>query len=155
MAHYARLGVNNVVVRVDIIDNSKITTSGGIEKDALAFEHLFNEFGAGIWVKGSFNTVKGVHSLSGTPLRANYPGGEYDEVDPWYYDTANDIFCKGSPKDRDGDSCLSWNLNTITGEWEPPITKPEYTRQQIEDDKHYLWDESVYQSDNSTGWILT
>ena len=155
MAHYARLGVNNVVVRVDIIDNSKITTSGGIEKDALAFEHLFNEFGAGIWVKCSFNTVKGVHSLSGTPLRANYPGGEYDEVDPWYYDTANDIFCKGRPKDRDGDSCLSWNLNTITGEWEPPITKPEYTRQQIEDDIHYLWDESVYQSDNSTGWILT
>ena len=112
MAHYARLGVNNVVVRVDIIDNSKITTSGGIEKDALAFEHLFAEFGAGIWVKCSFNTVEGVHSSGGTPLRANYPGGEYDEVDPWYYDTANDIFCKGRPKDRDGDSCVSWNLNT-------------------------------------------
>jgi len=30
-----------------------------------------------------------------------------------------------------------------------------YTRQQIEEFKHYLWDESAYQSDNSTGWILT
>ena len=49
MAHYARLGVNNVVIRVDIVDNSKVTTSGGIEKDALAFDHLYNEFGAGIW----------------------------------------------------------------------------------------------------------
>ena len=155
MAHYARLGVNNVVVRVDIIDNSKITTSGGIEKDALAFEHLYDEFGAGIWVKCSFNTIEGVHVLGGKPLRANYPGGEYNEDDPWYYDTANDIFCKGRPKDKDEDSCASWTLNTTSGVWEPPITKPEYTRQQIEDDKHYLWDESVYQSDNSTAWSLT
>ena len=154
MAHYARLGVNNVVVRVDIVDNSKITTLGGIEKDALAFEHLFNEFGAGMWVKCSFNTVEGVHTLGGKPLRANYPGGEYDEYDPWYYDTTNDIFCKGRPKDKDGESCASWNLNTSTGVWEPPITKPEYTRQQVEEFKHYVWDESAHQADNSTGWIL-
>ena len=56
MAHYARLGVNNVVVQVDIVDNSIITNSGGLERDALAFEHLAGEFGAGMWVKCSYNT---------------------------------------------------------------------------------------------------
>ena len=45
MAHYARLGVNNVVVQVDIVDNSIITNSGGLERDGLAFEHLAGEFG--------------------------------------------------------------------------------------------------------------
>jgi len=155
MANYARLGVNNVVVRVDIIDNSKVTTSGGIEKDALAFEHLFAEFGAGIWVKCSYNTAAGVHVLGGTPFRANFPGGEYDEVNPWYYDITNDIFCKARPKDKDNQLCASWTLNITAGEWTPPITKPEYTRSEITDGKIYVWDESAYISDNTTGWILT
>ena len=154
MAHYARLGVNNVVVQVDIVDNAIITTSGGIEKDALAFEHLFREFGAGIWVKCSYNTANGVHGLGGTPLRANYPGGAYDEDNPWYYDATNNLFCKGRPTDKDGESCASWTLNKTQGQWEPPITKPVETRDEIEPSKSYKWDESAYQSDNSTGWFL-
>ena len=105
MAHYARLGVNNVVVQVDIVDNSIITNSGGLERDGLAFEHLAGQFGAGMWVKCSYNTAGGVHGLGGTPLRANYPGGAYDEDDPWYYDGTNDIFHKGRAKDIDNQSC--------------------------------------------------
>ena len=154
MAHYARLGVNNVVVQIDIVDNSIITNSGGLERDGLAFEHLAGLHGAGMWVKCSYNTAGGVHGLGGTPLRANYPGGAYDEDDPWYYDGTNDIFHKGRPKDKDNQSCASWTLNTTTGNWEPPITKPEYSRSEIEAGKLYVWDESAYQADNSTGWIL-
>ena len=154
MAHYARLGVNNVVVQVDIVDNAIITTSGGIEKDALAFEHLFREFGAGIWVKCSYNTVNGVHGTGGTPLRANYPGCAYDEDNPWYYDATNNLFRKDRPTDKDGESCASWTLNKTKGDWEPPITKPVETRDEIEAGKSYKWDESAYQSDNSTGWFL-
>ena len=67
---------------------------------------------------------------------------------------ANDIFCKGRPKDKNGDSCVSWNLNTTTGLWEPPIPKPEYTREQIEEFKHYFWDESKYVVDSTAGWVL-
>ena len=109
MAHYARLGVNNVVIRVDIVDNSKVTTSGGIEKDALAFEYLYDEFGAGIWVKCSFNTAEGVHVLGGKPLRANYPGGEYDEDDPEFYKGDREVLDfydqpgMGPLEERDGD----------------------------------------------------
>ena len=100
MAHYARLGINNVVIQVDSIDNNKIINEGGIEKDALAFEHLFNEFGAGIWVKCSYNTHDGVHLYNEKPFRANYPGGAYDEDNPWYYDADNDLFRKSRPKDK-------------------------------------------------------
>ena len=154
MAHYARLGINNTVVRVDIIENSKITTEGGIEKDALAFDHLFSEFGAGIWVKCSYNTQGGVHVFGGKPLRANYPGGMYDEEDPWYYDSVNDIFHKGRPKDKDGKPCTSWNLNTTSGYWEPPLNMPGYTRDEIVAGKRYAWDETAHTADTSTGWIL-
>ena len=155
MAYYARLGVNNVVVQVDIVDNAIITNSGGLERDSLAFEHLFREFGAGIWVKCSYNTVNGVHGTGGSPLRANYPGGAYNEDDPWYYDATNNLFRKGCPKDKDGELCASWTLNTTTGGWECPIDMPVLTDDEKAAGKGYLWDESVYQADNSKGWILT
>ena len=154
MAHYARLGINNVVIQVDIIDNSKIMNEGGIEKDALAFEHLFNEFGAGIWVKCSYNTHDGVHSYGKPPFRANYPGGVYDEDNPWYYDADNDLFCKARPKDKNGLPCASWTLNKQSGIWEPPITKPEIPREKLCDGEEYGWDESIYNSDATKGWVL-
>ena len=154
MAHYARLGVNNVVVQIDIVDNSIITNSGGLERDALAFQHLSGLYGAGMWVKCSYNTAGGVHGLGGTPLRANYPGGAYDEDNPWYYDATHDIFRKNRPKDKNGEVCASWTLNTTKGYWECPLTRPEETRDEIIAGKLYRWDESVYQADNSKGWIL-
>ena len=143
MAHYARLGINNVVIQVDSIDNNKIINEWGIEKDALAFEHLFNEFGAGIWVKCSYNTHDGVHLYNEKPFRANYPGGAYDEDNPWYYDATYDIFRKNRPKDKDGDICASWTLNTTKGYWESPLTRPEETREEIIAGKIYKWDESA------------
>lgn len=155
MAHYARLGANNVVVRVDMIDNSIITNSDGVERDSLAFDHLFEEYGAGIWVKCSYNTRTGVHKLGGTPLRVNYPGGKFNEDEPWYYDGTHDLFRKDRPKDKDGEPCTSWTLNTTTGGWECPIDTPVLTDDEKAAGKGYKWDESAYQADNSTGWILT
>ena len=155
MAHYARLGFNNVVVQVDRIENSDITNSGGLERDSLAFEHLSKQFGAGIWVKCSYNTYNGIHGGGGTPVRANYPGGDFNEDDPWYYDGTYDLFRKGRPKDRNGKPCTSYTLNTTTGGWECPIDMPVLTDDEKAAGKGYLWDESVYQADNSKGWILT
>tara|TARA_Y200000002_G_C22309997_1_gene508075 strand:+ start:273 stop:503 length:231 start_codon:yes stop_codon:yes gene_type:complete len=71
-----------------------------------------------------------------------------------YYDGTNDIFHKGRPKDKDNQSCTSWTLNTTKGYWESPLTKPTETRAEIEAGKAYVWDESAYQADNSTGWVL-
>mgnify|MGYP003338741154 CR=1 FL=1 len=84
MAYFARLGVDNVVVRVDSVDNRNAMTHNGIEKEELALEYLRKVHGnAGTWVKCSYNTVEGIHQLGGTPLRANFPGGT-DPDDPWY-----------------------------------------------------------------------
>ena len=59
------------------------------------------------------------------------------------------------PTDRDGDTCNSWTLNTTTGKWQPPIEQPTtLTDEQLEAFIYYKWDESAYQADNTTGWIL-
>ncbi len=47
-----------------------------------------------------------------------------------------------SPKPHD-----SWTINTDTWLWEAPIEKPD-------DGEYYIWNESAYQEDNTTGWEL-
>ena len=151
MAYFARLGINNVVLKVDSVNNRDAMTIDGIERDELALEKLKQVHGnAGIWVKCSYNTVSGVHRLGGTPLRANFPGGQYDPENAWYYNSTLDIFHKKKPE-----NCESWTLNPITGMWDPPLPYPEVTREDAENNRGYIWDEDLYQSDNTKGWILT
>ena len=139
MAHYAQLGVDNIVVKVWTLDNINSMTTGGIEKDEIGQAYLKKHHGDLTLIKCSYNTRQGVHILGGTPFRANYPGVG------WFYDSTHDIFYPPRPIDQDGDSCASWTLNTTTGVWSAPISKPTY---------QHLWDESLYQSDNTKGWVL-
>ena len=149
MAHYAELGVDNIVKRVLYIDTVKCMTNGGIEKEEIGREYLETQHG-GTWMKCSFNTYGNVHNEGGTPFRANYPGvGDY-------YNSTHDIFHAPRPTDKNGDSCTSWTLNTTTGLWTPPITKPTHINDPSVDEvpHYYEWDESAYQADNTKGWIL-
>ena len=88
------------------------------------------------------NTRGGVHyeSDSNTPssdqskaLRKNHAGIGYT------YDETKDAFIPPQ-------QFSSWTLNNTTCLWEPPISKPS-------DGKTYRWDESLYQSDNTKGWV--
>lgn len=147
MASFAKLGVDNIVtdiVHVDTIDNM---TSGGIEKEEIGIAHLTKHHGHENWRQCSYNTLRGQHLDGKTPFRANYPGIG------WYYDSTNDIFYEPRPTDMDGESCASWTLNTTTGHYDPPITRPTETEQMITDGKKWKWDESAHQADNTTGWV--
>ena len=86
MAHYAQLGVDNIVTRVWTVNNIDCMTVGGIEKDEIGQAYLKEHHGDLTLVKCSYNTHQGVHSLGGTPFRANYPGVG------WYYSSTHDIF---------------------------------------------------------------
>jgi len=150
MAYFARLGIDNVVLKVDSVNNRDAMTIDGIEKDELALEKLKQVHGnAGTWIKCSYNTVEGVHRLGGTPLRANFPGGQYNPENTWYYNSTLDIFHKKKPE-----NCESWILNPTTGVWESPIPCPEVIREDVENNRGYIWDENLYQSDNTKGWVL-
>tara|TARA_R100000773_G_C4208290_1_gene108521 strand:+ start:115 stop:483 length:369 start_codon:yes stop_codon:yes gene_type:complete len=86
----------------------------------------------GQWVQTSYNTKGGEHLLGGTPLRKNYAGVG------WTYDQTRDAFIP--PK-----AYASWTLNETTCLWDPPIVKPNTGR--------YEWNEELYQSDNTKGWV--
>jgi len=92
----------------------------------------------GTWVQTSYNTRGNVHygqdgnADGGVALRGNYAGIGYT------YDATNDVFYPPKPY-------ASWIL-TNKWLWNAPITYPD-------DDKIYNWDEDLYQSDNSKGWV--
>lgn len=85
----------------------------------------------GEWIQTSYNTKGGQHLLGGTPLRKNFAGIGYS------YDKEKDAFIP--PKIYE-----SWTLNETTCLWNSPIEKPE---------GNYYWDEELYQSDNTKGWV--
>jgi hypothetical protein len=113
MSHFAQIDENNIVTQVIVIEQDVVDT--GL-------------FGAPTsWIQTSYNTIGGVHTLGGTPLRKNYAGIGYT------YDSTRDAFIPPKPFN-------SWILNESSCLWESPIAMPD-------DGKIYSWDE------DTTAWI--
>jgi hypothetical protein len=127
MAHFAKLGVGNKVLRVTVVSNDVATTEKAGE------EFLQNLHGSrDVWKQTSYNTIGGEHKLGGTPFRKNYAGVGYT------YDQSRDAFIEPKPYD-------SWTLNETTCLWEAPVAKPELTEEQITNNNNYSWNEETQQ----------
>ena len=101
MAHYAELGVDNVVKKVLYIDTIKCMTNGGIEQESIGREYLEKHHG-GTWMKCSYNTNENEHREGKTPFRGNYPCGNGN----WKYDSTLDKFCEISHFTGNINTCL-------------------------------------------------
>jgi len=127
MAHFAKLGIGNKVLTVEVVHNDTATSEqAGV--DFLNNIYKTND----VWKQTSFNTYGGEHLLGGTPFRKNFAAIGYK------YDEARDAFISPQPH-------ISWTLNETTCLWEAPIAYPN-------DGKKYTWNETLYQSDNTKGW---
>jgi len=122
MAHFAKIGVGNKVLRVTVVSNDVATT----EQAGIDFlNNLYNT--RDVWKQTSYNTVGGVHLKGGTPFRKNYAGIGYS------YDQTRDAFIPPKP-------FVSWTLNEETCLWEAPVAYPD-------DGQKYLWNEETQQWD--------
>jgi hypothetical protein len=128
MAHFAKLGTDNIVITVHVVSNDIATT----EQAGIDFlNKLFKT--NDVWKQTSYNTRAGVHQLGGTPFRKNYAGKGF------HYNQELDAFLplKEFP---------SWILNEETYQWDAPIAKPvTHTQNLTEDNKSipdvYNWNE--------------
>tara|TARA_R100001086_G_C11694338_1_gene219516 strand:- start:34 stop:411 length:378 start_codon:yes stop_codon:yes gene_type:complete len=120
MAHFAKLGVGNIVERVAVVSNDVATT----EQAGMDFlNNLYNT--RDVWKQTSYNTQGGVHMLGGTPFRKNYASKGY------FYDQEKDAFIPPKPY-------ASWTLNESTCRWDSPVDYPD-------DGKIYDWNEETQQ----------
>ena len=108
MAHYAK--VENGIVTQVIVADQEFIDSGALGNPST-------------WIQTSYNTFGGQHRMGGTPLRKNYAGVGY------FYMADIDAFVPLKPYE-------SWILNTETGLWEPPISRPE-------NGENLIWDEDL------------
>jgi len=96
MAHFAKLGVGNIVEQVIVVSNDIATT----EQAGVDFiNQLYNT--RDVWKQTSYNNN----------IRKNYAGIGYQ------YDQQRDAFIEPKPFN-------SWILNEDTCQWQSPVARP-------------------------------
>lgn len=150
MAHFAKIGTDNIVQDVFRVNDEVILDDNGVEQEQLGIDFLTTLTGHTNWKQTSYNTIGGVYwnrdengvitteaTDQSKAFRKNYAliGGIYDETRNAFYEPQ---------------PYPSWSLNETSCVWEAPIPKPS-------DDSNetpYTWNEDAYQTDNTQGWEL-
>ena len=140
MAHFAQLDDNNVVTQVIVVSNDDTSDSNGTETESIGVAFCQKLVGSDTnWKQTSYNNR----------MRGNYAG-----IGMTYMTNvatlgvgSTDIFINQQPYP-------SWSIGVGTAQWYAPIPQPELTDEQKESRSSYSWDESAYQADNTTGWVL-
>ena len=144
MAHFAQLDENNLVTQVIVVSNDDTSDSNGVETESIGVAFCQKLLGASTnWKQTSYNGN----------MRGNYAGIGY------VYSTgvatlgvgSTDVFMPAQPY-------ASWTVSTTAAQWEPPSTPgaaPTLTDEEVAANKYYVWNESNYQADPATAWVLT
>lgn len=122
MAHFAKVNSDNIVEAVIVVSNVDEE-----EGHALDVCRQIDSDESIRWIQGSYTAR----------IRNKMPniGDTYDE--------SKDVFISPQP-------FPSWTLNESTNTWVAPIPYPVITEENALD--AYVWDEELYQSDNTKGW---
>ena len=112
MAHFAKLGVGNKILKVEVVSNNIATT----EQAGVDFlRNLYNDQNAQ-WFQTSYNNN----------IRKNFAGIDYT------YDQARDAFIEPKPFN-------SWTLNETTCNWESPVVKPDDGQNYVWNEENQQW----------------
>jgi len=116
MAHFAKLGIGNVVETIEVVSNDiALTEQVGVD----FLNNLYNT--RDVWKQTSYNNN----------IRKNYAGVGYS------YDEARDAFIP--PK-----TYPSWTLNEDSCQWEAPVAYPEDRKDYMWDDENKKWVDLIY-----------
>jgi hypothetical protein len=127
MASFAKIGLNSKVIEVLSVVNEVLHDSNGVEQEVNGIDFLTKLTGYPVWKQTSYNTIGGVHTNGGTPLRKNHAGIGYT------YDEDRDAFIPKKPY-------TSWILNEDTCLWNAPVAIPAT---ELEENQYYSWNESI------------
>jgi len=112
MAHFAKLGVGNKVLKVSVVSNDIATSEqAGVE----FLQNLYKD--RAVWKQTSYNAN----------IRKNFAGIGYK------YDQTRDAFIPPKPFN-------SWILDEETCQWEAPIVKPNNNKIYNWNEETQQWD---------------
>jgi len=144
MAHFAKLNSSNVVESVIVVSNDDIKDSNGDEIESIGVAFCQKLLGADTnWKQTSYNNN----------MRGNYAGigMTYLANQATLGVGSTDIFISQQPY-------ASWSIGVGTATWYPPSNPgaaPALTSDEQAANKYYVWNESNYDADPATAWVLT
>ena len=113
MAHFAKLGIGNIIEKVEVVSNDIATTEqAGVE----FLQNLYND--RAVWKQTSYNGN----------IRKNFASKGFK------YDQTRDAFIPPKPFN-------SWSLNEDTCLWDPPIAYPNDDKIYNWNEETNTWDE--------------
>jgi hypothetical protein len=115
MAHFAEIGLNNIVQQVIVVHNNELLDENGVEQESKGQQFCRNLLG-GTWVQTSYNGS----------FRKNYAGIGYT------YDSERDAFIPPKPFN-------SWLLNEDTCQWQSPTPIPDNENMYTWDEATTSW----------------
>ena len=101
MAHFAEIGLNNIVQQVIVVHNNELLDEHSVEQESRGQDFCRNLLG-GTWVQTSYNST----------FRKNFAGAGFT------YDSDRNAFIPPRP-------FASWTLNEDTCQWQPPTPMPD------------------------------
>jgi hypothetical protein len=114
MAHFAKLGIDNIVLEIFVVNNIDTMTPQGEEREEIGVEFLRKLTGHETWKQTSYSRS----------FRKNYAAIGHT------YDSTRDAFISPKPYP-------SWTLDEDTCRWKPPTPAP------INENNIYTWNEST------------
>jgi len=115
MAHFAEIGLNNIVQQVIVVHNNELLDENGVEQESKGQQFCRNLLG-GTWIQTSYNGS----------FRKNFAGYGYT------YDSIRDAFIPPKPFD-------SWLLNEDTCQWQSPTPIPDNENMYTWDEATTSW----------------
>jgi len=115
MAHFAKIGLNNVVQQVIVVHNNELLDENGVEQESRGQKFCQNLLGSE-WVQTSYNSS----------FRKNFAGVGFT------YDFDRNAFVPPKP-------FASWILNEDTCQWQPPTPMPDNEQMYYWDEENLNW----------------
>lgn len=123
MANFAKIGPDNIVQQVIVVNNAELLDENGVEQEIKGQKFCFNLFG-GTWIQTSYNGK----------FRKNFAGISY------IYDQIRDAFIPPKPYQ-------SWILDEQTCNWTAPVPAPNDGKAYQWNESSMLWVEIITQMD--------
>jgi len=139
MASFAKLNTNNQVVDVIIVNDDDMKDNNGVPAEGIGAGFLQKTYGAAtIWKQSPKGNTAGI-------------GMTYISNLTTLGVASTDVFMNGTKP------YTSWSIGINTAQWYPPDNPggaPTLSTSDKTAGKYYVWNESNYQSDPSTAWVL-
>ena len=148
MAHFAQLDSNNHVINVIVVGNDDCLDQNGNECEEVGIsfcQKIFKSQGETVWRQTSYNS-------DGRGFRGNYAG-----IGMTYMTGVQTLGVASTDIFIDIKQWDSWHIGINTAEYFPPDSVgniPQLTKEEYLDGKRWDWDESLYNEDNTKGWVM-